>query len=68
MLDLLTEIKCADESAIEEILNAVLHRYAELFPDWEVNTISLQRSQDRNEQLDRIIAMLQNMKTSRLKL
>ena len=65
MLGLLTEIKCADEIAIEEILNAVPHRYAELFPDWEVITISLQRSQDRNEQLDRIIAMLQNMKTSR---
>ena len=64
MHDLFAEIARADGNKIEEILNALLHRYAELFPDWEVSTISLQRSQDKNEQHDRIIGVMQNMKTS----
>ncbi len=61
MFDLVEEIAQADE--VEKLLEAVLRRYAQLFPDWEVSTISLEKSSDRNEQLDRIIEMLQKMKT-----
>ena len=57
------EIARADGFEIERLLRAVLQRYAELFPDWEVNTVSIQKTADRNEQIDRMIAMLQNMKT-----
>ena len=63
VFDLVEEIAQADGVEIEKLLKAVLQRYAVLFPDWEVNTISLQKSSDRKEQIDRIIAMLQNMKT-----
>lgn len=63
ILDIVEEIAQADEIEIEKLLKAVLQRYAVLFPDLEVSVISLQKSSDRNEQLDRIIAMLQNMKT-----
>ena len=63
MLDLVEEIGRADEIEIEKLLYAVLQRYAVLFPDWEINTISLQKSSDRNDQIDRIIAMLLKMKT-----
>ena len=63
MFDLSEEIARTDEVEIEKLLKAVLQRYAVLFPDWEVSTISLQKSSDRNEQLDRIIATLQQMKT-----
>ena len=63
MFDLVEEILRADEVEIEKLLKAVLQRYAVLFPDWEVSTVSLEKSSDRNEQLDRIIALLQNMKT-----
>ncbi len=63
MFDLVEEIKQADGIEIEKLLKAVLQRYAVLYPDWEMGTISLQKSADRNEQIDRMITMLQNMKT-----
>jgi hypothetical protein len=60
--DLIKEIAKADEFEIEALLKAVLQRYAELFPDWEISTISIEKSSDRNEQLDRMIALLQQLK------
>ena len=63
MFDLVEEIKQADGTEIEKLLKAVLQRYAVLYPGWEISTISLQKSADRNEQIDRMITMLQNMKT-----
>ena len=62
--DVLAEIEQADEITIEKLLTAVLQRYAVLFPDWEINTLSLQKSSDKNQQLDRIISTLHAMKTS----
>lgn len=62
MLDLVKEIAQADGTEIEKLLDAVRQRYAVLYPDWEVSVISIEKSADRNEQLDRMIAMLQNMK------
>ena len=62
MHDLMKAIKKVNEHEIEEVLQAVLNRYSELFPDWEVSTFSLQKSRDRNEQLDKNITMLQKMK------
>ncbi|MBP3674554.1 MAG: hypothetical protein J6J18_12075 [Oscillospiraceae bacterium] len=64
MRELLEEIAQTNEYEIGELLKAVLQRYAVLFPDWDVSTISLNKSADRNEQLDRVIGMLENMKTS----
>ena len=63
MLDLIKEIALVDDMQISDVLDAARKRYNELFPDWEVSTVSIQRSTDRNEQIDRLIAMLQNMKT-----
>ena len=62
MRDLVEEIAYAEKTEIEELLTAVLDRYAELFPDWEISTISLQKNSDRDAQLDSIIEMLQKMK------
>jgi len=62
MHTILSEIKNADGNLIEAIMKAVLQRYAELFPDWEISTISLEKSKDRDEQLDRMIAALAQMK------
>ena len=64
MLDLVEEIAQADGVEIEKLLKAVLQRYAVLFPDWELSTVSLRKSADRNEQLDRMIAVLEKMKTA----
>ena len=64
MVDLAEEIAHADEQEIEQLLKVVLQRYTVLFPDYEVSTVSLPKSSDRNEQLDCMIASLQKMKTT----
>lgn len=63
MLDLVEGIAHSDKTQIEKLLKAVLQRYAQLFPDYEVSTISLKKGTDRNQQIDQIIALLQQMKT-----
>ena len=62
--DLFGEIAQADEVEIEKILKAVLRRYAVLFPDWEVSTISLPKNPERNEQINRMIEMLKKLKSN----
>ena len=62
MLDLWKEIAQADEMLLSQLLKAVLQRYEELFPNWKISTISLEKCSDTNEQLDRMIAMLEQMK------
>ncbi len=62
MVDLTKAIAQADGVEIEKILNAVQKRYTELYPDWEIVMISIEKGVDRNEQLDGMITMLQNMK------
>ena len=59
MLKYIKEIKPEE---INDVLLAVLDRYRELFPDWEIITISLEKAVDKKEQLDRIISMLETMK------
>ena len=63
MLDLLDAIKKANREEMDEILKTVLYRFGELYPEWEISTISVLKSEDRNEQLDRMIMLLQKMKT-----
>ena len=63
MLDLWKEIAQADEMLLSQLLRAVLQRYEELFPDWEISTISLEKCSDTNEQLDRMITILEQMKS-----
>ena len=62
MEDLLKEIAHAQEEQIELLLTAVLSRYAVLYPDWEISTISIQKTADRNQQIDRTIQMLERLK------
>ena len=62
MLDLLDAIRKANGAEMDEILNTVLSRFSELYPEWEISTISVLKSEDRNKQLDRIIEILEKMK------
>lgn len=62
MGDLVEKIGQANESEIEKLLKAVLQRYAVLFPDWELSVVSVEKNKDKNEQLDRMIALLEKMK------
>lgn len=47
---------------IEEMMDALLQRYQELFPDWEVSVISLEKKGDRNRQIDEVIQFLEKLK------
>ena len=51
------------DTEIGDVLSAVVLRYGELFPDWEISTISLKKSEDRNQQIDRMIQLLTQMKS-----
>ena len=62
MEHLLKEISHVDEYHIEAVLNAALERYAVLYPEWEISTLSLPKDTDRNIHIDRIIQLLNNMK------
>ena len=62
MEEILRKVSTANEEETEMLLTAVLARYGELYPDWEISTISLLRGEDRAEQLDRTIRMLEYMK------
>ena len=62
MKDLLEKIACTDEEQIHTLLDAVLSRYTALYPDWEISTISLQKTGDRNRQIDLTIHFLEQMK------
>ena len=59
---LISGILCATEVEIEQILTAVSQRYSELFPDWEISILTLHKETDRDQQLDRVISLLENMK------
>ena len=59
---MLPRIAGANEEEVEILLAAVLARYGELYPDWEISTISLRKDEDRAKQLDRTIRMLESMK------
>ena len=59
---MIEKIKKAKPEELNDILLAVLERYREVFPDWEIITVSLEKAVDKNEQLDRTIKLLENMK------
>ena len=59
---MLEEIGEADGCEVEELLKALIQRYAVLYPHWELGVISLKKTMDRNEQLDGMIRILQGLK------
>lgn len=61
-MELVEQIQQAEADDMEQILRAVLQRYAELFPGWEITTISVEKCMDKNEQLDQIISVLERLK------
>ena len=59
---MIDQIKQAKPEELNDILLAVMERYRDVYPDWELITISLEKAVDKNSQLDQIIAMLEAMK------
>lgn len=62
MEEILAYIETVDECQIEELLEAVLRRYAVIHPQWELSTFSVRRESDRNEQINKMICMLETIK------
>ena len=62
MHDIYNNISQVGIAEIEELTKAVLKRYSELFPDWEISTISVHKHTDHNTQIDSIIDALRSMK------
>ena len=65
MIEVIEKIAQANATEMESLLKTVLQRYAVLFPDWELSVISVEKNADKNEQIDRIIASLEKMKTNK---
>ena len=63
MEEILRKIAQADGEAVDTLLTAVLARYGELYPDWEVCTMSVRKDEDKAKQIDAIIRRLEYMKT-----
>lgn len=58
---LIRRIRMADEHQIGVILEEAVKRYNALYPQWEIITLSVKRSNNRAEQLERTIRMLRSM-------
>ena len=50
------------KAKMEAIMKAVMSRYNALYPEWELNTFSILKSEDRTEQFERMITVLEKMK------
>ena len=59
---MIDQIINAKPEEMEEIVQAVLTRYRELYPDWEIIFLSLDKKENKNDQIDNIIALLNKRK------
>ena len=64
MFNLMMKIAQANELELDTILKAIMARYETLFPNQEICVLSLEKASDQNEQLDRMIRMLEKRKTN----
>ena len=62
MLRTLQKIQNANPNEAERYLNAIVKRYSVLYPDWDLTMVSLQKSDDKNEQIDRIISFIESLR------
>lgn len=51
-----------DSNQLEQILEALKQRYAQLYPDWEIHIMSIKKNTDRSMQIDRVVALLNGLK------
>ena len=63
MEEMRQKIAQADAEAVDTLLTAVLASYGELYPDWEICTMSVRKDEDKAKQIDAIIRRLEYMKT-----
>jgi len=63
-MEIIKEIDNLTEYTINDVAEAVLCKYKQLFPAWEIAIFSSHKQEDRNAQIDSIIGLLENLKTS----
>ena len=61
-MNLLDEIKKIEKENIQDAVQAVLAQYQALYPDWDISLLSLEKIGDKNEQIDRVISLLEKLK------
>ena len=62
MDDLIARIRQVDEPEFERMLREVLERYNDLYPEWELCAVPIRQNADRNQQIDRLIQIMESMK------
>ena len=62
MQEILNQISCANEDQISILLDAVLERFHEVYPQWDIGTITIRKSGNIEEEVDRTIALLERLK------
>ena len=55
-------IQSAHPEDMNDLLLAVRRRYRELFPDWDLIILSIEKTADKTQQLDQIVALLEQQK------
>lgn len=62
MADVIQAISQAQDLELEAMMAALLKRYGEVFPDWELSIVSVEKTGDRNAQIDKVIELLKKLK------
>lgn len=62
MSNLIKQVLNATADEMSDLSFAVKKRYSELFPDWEIIIISIEKNRDHNEQIDHMIQRLEGIR------
>ena len=63
-MDILERIHQLTEEEIRDVLDAVVLRFEQLYPQWKIGIFTLDTGEDTDTQIDGTIQMLKNLKTS----
>ena len=55
-------IRSATEDEISDMLLAIMERYREVFPHWEIHVLTIEKAVDKNKQLDQAITLIEKLK------
>lgn len=62
--DIYEQISEMDGNELNQVLDHVLFCFTQLNPQWSTSVISMDKCEDQKEQIDKMIAFLENMKES----
>ncbi len=56
-------IQTASPEELDSILKAVVERYRQVFPQWEISVITVEKTRNPNDQINEVIGALEQLKT-----